>query len=206
MDAVTTVQPMLSLWEEPASDHRSRIVADSTDRLAWLKARARGVTATDVARLSSMASVRAVVQDKLLGNGFGGNAFTEHGVAREPEIAKWVRYTHRIEPSTSLFHARHDRRHLATPDGVAMIDGTVVLAEIKTTTSEWRSVPRSYLRQIWWQQYVLGAERTLFVWERHVDFVPVASEPRCQWVERDDNEIHVLIARANAVLAQMYRP
>ena len=207
---VTFVQPVLSLWDDepeaapapPARPaHEARVLADSSDRVAWLRARSRGITATDVARLSSARAVQAVVLDKLYGNGFGGNAYTDHGRAREPEIARWVLQNHAIAPSSRLFHAEASDRHHATPDGVGLHDdGTVVLAEIKTTKKAWSSIPRSYLRQVAWQQYVLGAERTLVVWERHVDFVPVDAEPECRWVERDDSEIHRLVTLADAVL------
>ena len=163
------------------------------------------MTATDASRFSSERAVHAVAQDKLLGSGFSGNAFTDHGRAREPEIARWVHATHRIPPSSTLFHADGETRHLATPDGVAVHDGTVVLSEIKTTGHAWRSIPRSYLRQVWWQQYVLGAERTLVVWEQHENFVPVAAEPRWQWVERDDNQIHQLVVLASRLLDLMHR-
>jgi len=200
---VTFVQPTLSLWDEPLPDHTSRILAHSHDRVAWLRARSKGVTATDVARLSGPKGLQSVALEKIHGSSFGGNAFTDHGNTREPEIARWVRANHGIEPSAALFHARGDKRHLATPDGLATIDGNLVLAEIKTTSSGWKTVPRSYMRQIWWQQYVLGAERTLIVWEQHVDFVPISSEPQCKWIERDDNEIHVLVGLANKLLALM---
>lgn len=197
---VTLVQPTLDLWDEPAPDHRNRILAHSTDRVAWLRARSRGITATDVARLSTEHSLQAVIHDKRYGSSFGGNAYTDHGTLREPEIARWVRATHQIEPSTALFHANGEQQHLATPDGVSLVGGTLVLAEIKTTTTDWKTIPRSYLRQVWWQQYVLGAERTLFVWEHHRDFVPVDREPKCRWIDRDDNEIHILVGLANRVL------
>jgi hypothetical protein len=202
---VTFVQPTLSLWDEPAPDHRQRVLADSSDRVAWLRARSRGVTATDVARLSSERSLDAVAYEKINGSSFGGNAYTDHGNAREPEIARWVRANHGIEPSSQLFHAHGERSHLATPDGVGVVDGVVVLAEIKTTSSLWKSVPRSYLRQVWWQQYVLGADRTLLVWEQHLDFVPVDPEPKTRWIERDENEIHVLIGLADRLLTMMRR-
>lgn len=213
------MQPTLSLWDDPVdpapvsppapaarSHHGQRVLADSSDRVAWLRARSRGITATDVARLSSEAAIQAVVLDKLYGNGFRGNDYTDHGRAREPVIARWVSRNHAIEPSSLLFHSLHDERHLATPDGVAeRSNGSVVLAEIKTTSKPWRSIPRSYLRQVWWQQYVLGAERTLLVWEQHVDFVPVAGPPTCRWIERDDNEIHRLVNLADQVLATLAR-
>lgn len=202
---MTTAQPTLSLWDKPAVPHTERILADAGDRVAWLRARSTGVTATDVARLSSQRAVRAVALDKVHGSGFSGNAFTDHGRAREPEIARWVHATHGIRPSSALFHADGEKRHLATPDGVGTVDGAIVLAEIKTTSSVWRSIPRSYLRQVWWQQYVVGAERTLLVWEQHEDFVPLDAEPTCRWIERDDNEIHVLVQLADQLLALMRR-
>ena len=164
---------MLSLWDdEPVRmpDHTDRIVADATNRFAWLKARAKGVTATDVARLSSTRALRGVAMEKLLGTGFG---------------------------------ASPNRLHLATPDGLRSNGASLELCEIKTTGKSWSSIPRSYLRQVWWQQYVLGAERTLVVWEQHDNFVPLDAEPRCKWVDRDENEIHVLVSLADRLLDMM---
>ncbi|WIB62673.1 YqaJ viral recombinase family protein [Curtobacterium sp. MCBD17_040] len=209
---MTIVQPTLSLWDDDDAhdrftvlrDHTARILADATDRVGWLRARAAGITATDVARLASLHAVEAVVADKRYGSRFSGNAFTDHGREREPVIAAWVAATHGIEPSSALFHARTNRAHLATPDGVGHDhQGRLVLAEIKTTSTGWRRIPRHYLRQIWWQQYVLGAERTLFVWERHDDFVPVADEPECRWVDRDDDQIRGLVELADLVLDRL---
>ena len=165
----------------------SRVVADSRDRVAWTRARSRGITATDVASLTSVNAIAKAADAKLMGSGFSGNAYTAHGRVREPAIAGWVAATHGILPSSALFHAVVEKRHLATPDGVVVdADGRITLCEIKTTNKSWRSIPRTYLRQIWWQQHVLEAERTLVVWEEHDGFVPVDDEPRCAWVDRDD--------------------
>jgi hypothetical protein len=183
----------------------ARIVADSRDRVAWVRARSRGITATDVAALTSERAIPRAADAKLMGSGFSGNAYTAHGRLREPEIARWVAATHGILPSSALFHAEVEKRHLATPDGL-MVDaqGRVVLAEIKTTKKPWRSIPRSYLRQVWWQQHVLGAERTLVAWEEHDGFVPVGDEPRCAWVDRDETEIARLVALATALIDELY--
>ncbi|MEN0103338.1 MAG: YqaJ viral recombinase family protein [Curtobacterium sp.] len=184
--------------------HTERIVAHSSDRVAWLRARAAGITATDVARLASLRAVEAVIADKRYGSRFSGNAYTEHGKEREPVIAAWVAATHGIQPSAHLFHASANRAHLATPDGVGQDrDGRLLLAEIKTTSSGWKRVPRHYLRQVWWQQYVLGAERTLFVWEKHDGFVPIADEPECRWIDRDDDQIRGLVQLADMVLDRL---
>jgi hypothetical protein len=184
----------------------ARIVADSRDRVAWVRARSRGITATDVATLTSANAIARAADAKLLGSGFSGNAYTAHGRRREPEIARWVAATHGILPSSALFHAVVEKRHLATPDGVTVdAAGRVVLAEIKTTNKSWRSIPRSYLRQVWWQQHVLGAERTLVAWEVHDEFVPVDDEPRCQWVDRDEREIAKLVGLATALIDELHR-
>jgi len=184
----------------------ARIVADSRDRVAWVRARSRGITATDVAQLASHKAIARAADAKLGGSGFSGNAYTDHGRRREPEIAAWVAATHGIQPSSALFHAVVEKRHLATPDGVA-VDGAgrIVLAEIKTTNKTWRSIPRNYLRQVWWQQHVLGAERTLVVWEEHDGFVPVGDEPRCAWVDRDEREIRTLVNLATDLIDELYR-
>ncbi len=183
----------------------ARIVADSRDRVAWLRARSQGITATDVAGLTSEASIERAADAKLGGSRFGGNAFTEHGRRREPEIAAWVAATHGIRPSSALFHAEIERRHLATPDGVTVDDGgRVLLAEIKTTNKSWRTIPRTYLRQVWWQQHVLGAERTLFVWEEHEEFRPLHDEPKSVWIDRDDREIGTLVGLATRLIDELY--
>ncbi|MDF2508973.1 MAG: recombinase [Microbacterium sp.] len=185
----------------------ARIVADSRDRVAWMRARSRGITATDVAGLTSEKSIARAADSKLGGGPrFGGNAYTDHGRRREPEIAAWVAATHGILPSSALFRAEIEHRHLATPDGIAVdAQGRVKLAEIKTTNKAFRGIPRTYLRQIWWQQHVLGAERTLFVWEEHVDFAPIHDEPRCVWIDRDDREIAKLVGLATNLIDELYR-
>lgn len=185
----------------------ARIVADSRDRVAWLRARARGITATDVAALSGESSIGRAADAKLgAGPRFGGNAYTDHGRRREPEIAAWVAATHGIMPSSALFRAEVEKRHLATPDGVTVdAAGSVLLAEIKTTNKSWRTIPRTYLRQVWWQQHVLGADRTLFVWEEHDEFRPIHDEPRSVWIERDDKEIGRLVVLATRLIDELYR-
>ncbi len=175
--------------------------ADDTDR--WLRARRRGVTATDAARLATAKSVRSVVLDKVQGGGFVGNAYTDHGRKREPHIVEWMRQRHDIAGCGLLIRSAENERHLATPDGLAQWGDEVVLAEIKTTNKNWNCIPPKYLRQVWWQQYVVGVERTLFVWEVHHNFVVQDAEPRAVWIERDDAQIAKLVRLADHVLEQL---
>ncbi|MFF5794317.1 YqaJ viral recombinase family protein [Paeniglutamicibacter sp. NPDC012692] len=188
--------------DAPAAPCLGRIVADSSDRIAWLRARSQGITATDAAKLSTPRSIQSAAWDKLNGSSFGGNPYTEHGRNREPVIAAWVQENFGIAPSTQLFHAAENRIHLATPDGLGIREtGAVELSEIKTTNKPFKSIPRHYLRQMFWQQYVLGAERTLFVWEPHIEFVPTHDEPLTRWVDRDDAEIGDLIGKVDQMVA-----
>lgn len=185
---------------------RDRVVADSHDRPAWLRARAMGITATDAAHLATPRSVAGLVRAKCDPFGFAGNAYTQYGRDREPVIAEWMRQRFGLHSSTVLFRALANPRHLATPDGLndCTDGGDLLLAEIKTSTRPLERAPRSYLRQIWWQQHVMGARRTLLVWEQHEGFHPLG-EPRVRWVERDDAQIARLVELADATLARLDR-
>ena len=61
------------------------------------------------------------------------------------------------------------------------------------------------MRQVWWQQHVLGAERTLITWEEHDGFVPIDEEPKCAWIERDDVEIARLVRLATSLIDELHR-
>jgi hypothetical protein len=162
-DLESVAPRVASALREPSHPHEQRVVADASDRVAWLRARSRGVTATDAAKLATEASVRTAASEKLYGTrgrGFGGSRFTDHGREREPVIAAWVQREHGLSPSALLFHAE---------------------------------------AEVWWQQYVLGAERTLVVWEQHDGFVPIG-EPQCRWVDRDENQVAMLVRLANLLL------
>lgn len=180
----------------------SRRLASMEDRAAWMKARLFNVTASDVASLSRESSIPSILSKKFESE-FYGNKYTAHGEAREPFIVDWVSREHGIAGNSSVFHSESSERHLATPDGIGSSSGELVLAEIKTTNKPFARVPVKYLRQIYWQQYVLGASRTLFVWEEHKDFVPVRSEPEFVWVERDDEKIGELVRLSNLLLERI---
>lgn len=170
-------------------DYRKRQLASLTDNeQEWFKQRLYNVSASDVAMLSRESSIPGIVKRKFESN-FFGNKYTFHGNSREPYIAEWIQNTHGISPNNHLFHSEGDLRHLATPDGVEVIANDLVLSEIKTTNKPFKKIPLKYLRQIYWQQYVLGAQRTLFVWEEHNDFVPTHTEPKTLWVERNNDVI-----------------
>lgn len=185
------------------SDISSRIIANANNESHWLDIRKNGITATDAAKLSTEKSIDRLVQEKRSPTPFAGNVYTKYGKAREPYIAQWAYKEKGFVPSSALFHAQDNKHHLATPDAILLSEHTLVLAEFKTSTTDLTNIPKNYLRQIWWQQYVLGASHTLFVWEEHKDFIPVHKHPRYQWVERNEYEIELLKTRAQEVLLRL---
>ena len=52
---------------------------------------------------------------------------------------------------------------------------------------------------------MLGAERTLFVWEQHENFVPVSDTPKHIWIERDERAIRDLVYLANGLIGELHR-
>lgn len=180
-----------------------RAIADQRDRPTWLKARSRSIGGSDAANFAKLTSAPRYLASKLH-DPFDGNRYTIHGNDRE----KHMLAAYGFEQNTMLFHAptgeRHSHRHVATPDGFRLRrDGRLVLAQCKTTNHPFKTIPPKYLRQCWWEQYVLGVERTLFIWELHVDFRPVSFEPESIWIDRDDSKIRDLIQIATIVLDGM---
>lgn len=178
------------------NNYRARALADSTDRDAWLAARTGKIGASDAAGFAKLASAPGYARTKLKAGTFAGNAYTEHGNARERHILSQVGIPH----NTILFHAADNPRHVATPDGIREFGSDIVLAEVKTTNKHFVKIPPAYLRQILWAQYVLGSDRTVFAWEVHVDFIPTSLAPFSLIVHRDETEIRKLIDIADAVL------
>jgi predicted phage-related endonuclease len=109
-----------------------------------------------------------------------------------------------VLPSDWLLAAEHNRRHIATPDGLSP-DHTLI-AEAKTTGVDWgNKIPIKYRRQVQWQIYVTGAKRCLFLWQLRVDdgdwFRFGWWEPRWVWIDRDEQMITSLIATATRLLS-----
>lgn len=177
----------------------ARQLADSRDRVAWAKARANRIGASDVAKYAKVGSAHLYLRAKLFAP-FTGNSYTNHGNDREPVILN----AFHIEQNHTLFHAAGNDRHVATPDGIVLGgDGTFILAQCKTSSSPIVKIKPEYQRQMWWEQYVMGTDRTLFVWEEHDGFEPVNMEPESMWFYRDDEKLADLIIIADLVLAGM---
>ena len=173
-------------------------VVSSADRVAWLRARLWGVTATDARRLVTSRGRVSKQRARLLAEKLSGRTTPRlpqfaHGIEREPVIAAWVHQRFGIAPSGALCHGVN-HRHLATPDGI----GEHSIAEIKTSVEDLDRAARIYTDQLQWQLHVTGCEQVLFVVEhRHTmrrDF---------RWVGRDEARIAVLAEHADTFLAEL---
>lgn len=184
------------------------IVSKSADEQGWLDARGRGVTATAVAEAASGAS------------GFG--SVMKSWVSREPvvpndymrfgsEAEDWIMAQLPVPANDWLICSEEDARFMATPDGISD-DGTI-LAEVKTTGTDWGSwakTPIKYRRQVQWQLFVAGEQATscVFAWmlresDQFGKFVPAWMSPATVIVERDEAMIEHLKVVATELLKEM---
>ena len=175
-----------------------RKVADSSNHDIWLGARMSGVTASDVANFEEGADIKKLVYKKL-NNTFKGNVWTEWGLDREPHILDWAGFPH----NQTLFRAADNPRFMATPDGYKMSEENLILCQAKTTSKGWDTTPPNYMRQVQWEMFVMGATTNYLVWEQHRQFIPIDLEPKCEIIQRDNDEIARLVEMAKEFLIEL---
>ena len=205
----------------------ARAVASSDDRPKWLAARARGVTATEVAKLAKAgrqsAYWRGLVKEKLSGveqPDISGSMYIRHGQVREAHIAAWGEQRFGIAPNHWLFHAVDNDRFLATPDGIGVDFGDELVLE-EDKTSKYDLTPEDpeshysatdYADQKQWQMSVTGGRRVLFAWEQHDNDwsgwpdrspAPLHAEPKYRWIDRDEDRIAFLVEVATQFLEDL---
>lgn len=155
----------------------SRAGPSDANREEWLAFRRTGVTATQIAKLAMAPdlpfAIALLVREKITGDrAFTGNAYTDWGTAREPHLAAEAEALYGIIPESRAFHHPEEIRWLASPDGIKVLDGVIELGEYKTAgnplTPE-AAVYKGYADQCQWQMLVMGAQRTLLLWEERVE-------------------------------------
>jgi hypothetical protein len=214
------------------TDLAARVLSDGVDEAAWLDARRGVVTATEAKIISHGTSAARsreaarLLKEKVSGErSFFGNHFTEWGNLREPVILAELAVRFGFAPGGALYFAEECSLHAATPDAVRVnFDGLLELAEIKTSKKDVSPgseafVAYGYEYQMQWQMYVLGAQRNLYVYEKHDDdwsgwtvgdweTYRLETGPRVEpigfrWFERDDSMIAEMIAAADAFLVSL---
>ena len=183
-----------------------RFLVRSSDREAWLKARAEGVTATMVQRAFTPAGMKEVLAELDEPREVTPNGFMSWGNEREPYLAEFVKQRYGILANDWLISAggrmSPDRWMMATPDGLSL-DHTII-GEYKTSGKPLDKIPAHYMRQIQWQMWVCGpqAQSCVFAWELRMDapggFAP-GFDIETQIVQRDNALIEKLVAVAEKV-------
>lgn len=179
-----------------------RFIATSDNRALWLAARARGVTATTVAKASTPAGFREVVADRRNPVEVQDNAYMKFGRDNEAWIAAWVKAEFGIMPNHWLIASEDNPRLLATPDGLSL-DHTQI-GEYKTGGTEPKKPPLQHVRQVQWQLRCTGAESCVYAFVLRTEvngvLVPAWMEPKTWPIERDDKIIAELERTAELLL------
>lgn len=167
----------------------------------WKQIRRQNVSATDARKLITLDGEHSVQRSRLLQEKVGEIAeFTseifQHGIDREPHIAKWVQ---KRFPTHGFVHNRNlyvgvNPRHIATPDMVA--DG--ILCEIKVTTKDAEALRGKYRDQFQWQMHVTRSLRVLLVTEHRT-----TRKIEWAWIERDQRRIEMLVRAADEFIAEL---
>lgn len=178
-----------------------RALASASNRPAWLAARSTRICGSDAGSLAKAESIPLYLRAKLRDGEWDGNAYTRHGHAMEGALLAYAD----VPGNSFLIRSADEDGFAATPDGIEVTpSGEIVLAQVKTTSKPFKTIPRSYYRQVWWEQYVCGAERTKFIWDLHDGaFDLVSIDPHIQIIERDDAEIEKMLAIARPLLSML---
>ena len=161
----------------------------------WEHARRFGITATEVAKAATPAGFEQTVLRYSHPEPIEDNPYMKFGRDWEKPVAIILKEQFGVMPNDWLI-AGEDPRDLATPDGLSL-DHTQI-AEIKTTGTDWSTIPIGYRRQVQWQLHVTGAESCVFAWLLRVEengkgFVPGWFEPKTTIMERDEKMIDNLL-------------
>lgn len=170
---------------------------------AWHDLRAKGVTATAVAKAATPAGFETAVSEIWGGvKEIPDNPYMRFGREQEAFILDDLkRLGYDIEPNDWLICADGytNRWQMATPDGLSSDHRTI--CEVKTTGKDWGSwdkVPLHYKRQVQWQLYVTGANFCLFAWQIRLEtwegiYTPGWLDPKTAIVARDEALIAKLV-------------
>lgn len=184
------------------------VVPDGAPEDVWLAARAEGVTASEVRAIAQggRGTWRRILNDKLNGSTFRGNAHTRRGHEREAFLIHWADETvGAVRLNGALLGHPAHALHLATPDALGWnSDMGGFGVEVKSHDRGWTrtDVPREHADQMQWGMHVTGFDQWLYVWEvMGEDGEPTLADPSHLWVPRDDTRIHQLVAEADRFLA-----
>lgn len=178
-----------------------RFLARSSNRPAWLEARAAGITATAVAKAATPSGFRDQLADMLHPVETVDNDYMRFGRDNEPWLADWLKVEHDLFANEWLIASETNPRFMSTPDALSL--DHLVIGEIKTGGKEISKPPRVHVDQVQWQFLTTGAERSVYAYmKRSPDFQCEWFEPRTWEIRRNEKRIEELIDVAVRLLAQ----
>ena len=184
-----------------------RFIARSSDRPAWLAARAGGITATAVAKASTPQGFTEVLNELLSPSEQPDNDYMKFGRDNESWIAMWIKGQYGILPNDWLIASKDVPQFLSTPDGLSLDHKRI--AEIKTGGTEPKSPPIGHRRQVSWQFRTTDAESAIYAFMLRTlvngVYVPAWLEPKVWVIERDETMIAQLELTANLLLDEVER-
>ena len=197
---ITRVEPRYLAERVIRKSNGDPIHAD-LDAEIWKELRQSSVGASDAMKLIKQNGEKRTSFTTLLSqkkNGEGDEHFWtfDHGIEREPFIARWVQINlpnYELIPNRYVFGGE-DIRHTATPDMVS----PRYLAEIKTSTKPIRQTLARYYDQLQWQLHVTDYELVIFVVENRS-----TQQVEHEVVQRDSKRIELLVDAANEMLGQL---
>lgn len=192
----------------PAVSDRLIIVPADAPREVWADARAEGVTASEIHAIAQggRSTWQRILEDKLNGAKFKGNAQTRRGHEREAYLLSYAdRRIANLRPNQALLGAAHAPLHRATPDALGWTPERGGFgAEAKSHDFGWTrtDIPAEHYDQMQFGMWVTGYRWWLYIWEvMGEDGTPTLDDPQHIWVERDDARIAVLGAEADRFIA-----
>lgn len=173
-----------------------RVLADSSNREAWLHARESVIGASDAAMLSKPESLDRYLAAKLA-PAFAGNRHTDSGNRWEPMMLAWAG----IPACGLLIHHPDEIGFAATPDGA---DG-VRLAECKAKEGRIITGPSlAEWRQVAWQLYCIPeAESVEWIWAETLGGDLAGREPKSITITRDHPKVRDLTARIVPIAVEL---
>lgn len=184
-----------------------RFIETSDNYDAWIAARQRGVTATEVAKAATPAGFREVMANRANPQPVEVNGFMQFGSDNEDWIARVLKRDFDLMPNRWLIAADGIPEHMATLDALSL-DHTWI-GEIKTGgTAPLKDgllvPPIAHRRQMQWQMYCTGAQSCVYAFllrgEVNGELVPAWMEPLTVLVPREEEMIAALVKVADQLL------